>query len=170
MSVEYIYKNHVHIHENNMNMRWTSQYEGALSQYGEMGVPREFCTHAAEVRFTVGRGQPVCLGIAYICFVPRWLPVIKGDPSTNLKNHWFLGHHLNVAIKIYEKEIIHVQNLKGYCKKNIDKAGNVFHWGLFLVSQHNLLEVPSGGIKINNAEALGDHWKCNAMKSSHKVF
>ena len=64
----------------------------------------------------------------------------------------FECHHQNLR-----KQIMQVRNLNGDCRTNIDKLGNVFRWGFSVVSQHNLLEVPSGVINANNTEPLGDH-------------
>ena len=52
------------------------------------GGPSKFSAHSDKVRFTVGGGQSIfCLGINYICFVPRRLPVIRWGPKHQHKNN-----------------------------------------------------------------------------------
>ena len=55
---------------------------------------------------------------------------------------------------------MHAQNLNGDYRTNIDKLGNVFYWGISLVSEHNLLEVP---LEVISANDTGPFEPCTAL-------
>ena len=99
----------------------------------------------------------VCLVITHVCFVLRRFPVVKRDPSTNIK-------FISVCNIIWMSPSIYTKKSVRF-KIWMEIVGQiVIKWetssiGVFCsVNQHNLTEVPSGVINENNTRPLGDHW------------
>ena len=113
--------------------RCISQYGGAPTRYGEMGGLLSF----AHTLLKCGLQFPV------IKRVPKYLHKIFSLLSVTS----FECHHQNL------------RNKSCRFKTWMEIVGQILiKWGFSLVSQHNLLEVPSGVINANKTEPLGDHW------------